>query len=46
MHRRMKLLVDQAKSITEHNTKRQELVGIRWVVKSAAQVELTASLVH
>lgn len=30
MHKRMKHLVDQAKMITEHNQKRQELVGIRW----------------
>ncbi|KAF6258183.1 hypothetical protein COO60DRAFT_1693425 [Scenedesmus sp. NREL 46B-D3] len=29
MHRRMKQLVVQAKMLTEHNAKRQELVGIR-----------------
>jgi hypothetical protein len=29
MHKRMKQLVVQAKMLTEHNSKRQELVGIR-----------------
>jgi hypothetical protein len=31
MHKRMKQLVVQAKMLTEHNSKRQELVGIRCV---------------
>jgi hypothetical protein len=36
MHKRMKQLVVQAKMLTEHNSKRQELVGIRCAAAAAA----------
>jgi hypothetical protein len=37
MHKRMKQLVVQAKMLTEHNSKRQELVGIRWEPDSTVE---------
>jgi hypothetical protein len=47
MHKRMKQLVVQAKMLTEHNSKRQELVGIRWVPDALANLlHQSAANVH